>query len=181
MRVVGRIGILAAASLLAAGCSSTGGESVSLAERIMLAGPSVPPSVAAEDPDVFCPPVQVIPGASAIQNGGGDGPPRSVVTLGQLARECVGRADGSTLVKVGVEGRAIQSAPGGRFDVPVQIVVKSGEGVIANRARRAAVTFAPGAAQGSFVVVEEGLVVPAGSANTFQIQVGIGAGAGRRG
>jgi hypothetical protein len=93
-----------------------------------------------------------------------------------LARECVGQPDGSTLVKVGIQGRALVGPGGGagRFDVPVQIVVKDGSTVLANRARRAAVAIPAGGTQASFTLVEGNIVVPANAANTFDILVGLG-------
>ena len=38
----------------------------------MLAGPTVPPEMTAEE-DVHCPPVEVAGGGSVIQSGGGEG------------------------------------------------------------------------------------------------------------
>ncbi len=103
-----------------------------------MGGPPPPPAAAATQ-DVYLPGQSgVIDGGAALQaySGGrvGDASAlRSQITLGQLARECNGQADGSTLVKVGVEGRALLGASGsaGRFDVPVRIVVKRGSTVFA--------------------------------------------------
>ncbi len=152
------------------GCGAPGEGGSSFSSAILLAGTTVPPPQAAPADDVYCPPVNVIAGGSALQVG------RNQVTLGQLARECVGQPDGSTLVKVGVEGRALVGLGGsaGRFDVPVQIVVKGTSGTFASRARRTSVAIPAGDTQGTFTVVEENIVVPAGSANSFQIEVGLG-------
>jgi hypothetical protein len=110
---------------------------------------------------------------------------RSQIALGDLARECVGQPDGSTLVRVGVEARALLGSGGsaGRYDVPVQIVVKDGSTVFANRSRRVAAAIPAGQTQTTVSIVEEGIVVPASSANNFEIEVGLGtrAAAGRRG
>ena len=110
---------------------------------------------------------------------------RSQVSIGNVARECQGQPDGSTLVKVGVEGRALLGAGGGagRFNVPVQIVVKGGSGVIATRSRQTSVAIPSGDTQASFAGIEGGIVVPAAYANTFEMDVGLGGrtAAGRRG
>jgi hypothetical protein len=169
--------------LVLAGCAS-GGDGSSFGERIILAGPTVPPEMTADEADVHCPAVEVMSGGSVIQSGGGEGPPRSVISLGQLARECKGRRDGSTVVNVGVEGRAILSGNGpSRFDVPVRIVVKSRGNVVASRVIRASIAVPAGGSRGSFAVVGEGLVVPAADASDFEIEVGLGgtADARRRG
>jgi hypothetical protein len=167
--------------LAAAGCTSSG-DGTSIGERIILAGPTLPPEMAEDVADVNCPRPEVVHGGGAIQNGGGEGPPRSVITLGQLARECRGQRDGSTIVKVGVEGRAVLSGTGpARFDVPVQIVLKSRGTVVASRVARGSITVPAGSSNGSFAIVEEGLVVPPSAAPEFEIEVGLGgAAAGRR-
>ena len=128
------------------------------------------PAVPLAPEDVHCPRIAVAEGGSAIEVS------RSQVTLGQLARECLGQADGSTLVKVGVQGRAILGAGGavGRYDVPIRVVVRQGDRILASRVRRMAVQIPPGETQGSFAVVEEGIVVPRSAAEDFEIEVGLG-------
>ena len=184
--VAGALAALALGAL--AGCGSTGGEGVSLGERIILAGPTVPPEMSAEDRDVHCPTVGVIEGGAAIQaySGGrvGDASAlRSQITLGQLARECTGSPDGSTVVRVGVEGRALLGASGGagRYTVPVRIVVKRGSRIIGERVRQVSVAIPAGDTQGTFTLVEEGLLVAPADAESFEIEVGLGGPAGRRG
>ncbi len=167
-----------------AACSGRSGDSsgASFGERLMLAGPTVPPSLPQETSDVYCPTVGVIEGGAALQaySGGrvGDAAAlRNQITLGQLARECTGQPDGTTMVRVGVEGRALLGAgagSGGTFNVPVHVVLKRGERVIASRVRTASVSIPAGDTQGSFVIVEEGLLVPAADAQTFDIEVGLG-------
>jgi hypothetical protein len=132
-----------------------------------------------------CPRVDVTEGGSALRTytGGRTGSPdalRSQLTISNVARECIGQPDGSIAVKVGVEGRALIGPAGsaGRFDVPVRVVVKRGDQVFANRLRRIPVTVPPGEANGSFVTVEDGIVVPPGIAD-FDIEVGL-AGAGEK-
>ncbi len=170
-----------------AGCGAPGEGGFGVGDMLLTAGTTQAPPQTVETRDVFCPPVSVMDGGAVIQvRGGGDaGSIRSQVTLGELARECVGQADGSTLVKVGVEARALLGVGGsaGHYDVPLQIVVKDRSTVFANRSRRMAAAIPAGQTQTTVSVIEEGIVVPAASANRFQIEVGLGtrAAAGRRG
>lgn len=173
---------LAAAMLLAlAGCGSSGGSGMSFGDMFLSGGISPPPAQQSAASDTYCPMVSVMEGGSAIQaySGGQVGRAealRSQVALGQIARECNLQPDGSVLVKVGVEGRALQGAGGGagRFDVPVHIVVKKGSTVLANRLHRTAVAIPAGDTQGSFAIVEDGIVVPPSAAQEFEIEVGLG-------
>jgi hypothetical protein len=161
------------------------GTNVQPGERVV-AGVAVQRGSAADVPlapeDAYCPRIDVAEGGSVIQVGGGAAS-RSQITLGQLARECLGQPDGSTLVKVGVQGRALLGAGGGagRFSVPVRVVVRQGERIIASRVRQAAVQIPPGDTHGTFVVVEDGILVPRAAAQDFEIEVGLGgAGQGAR-
>lgn len=177
---------MAAAGLLLgialAGCNSSSSEGAgsTLRNLVMFGGPTVPPPAPGSELDIYCPPVGVIDGGAALQSyGGRTGDPsalRNQISLSNFARECVGRPDGATLVKVGIEGRALlgpAASAGGRFEAPVRVVIKTGDRVIATRARRVPVTIPAGDTQGSFVVVEENLVVPPGSGE-FEIEVGLG-------
>lgn len=185
--------LIAGASLglaVLAGCG-TPGDGTSLGERLVLGGTSVPPPLPAQSEDVYCPRIRIPEGGAAIQafSGGRIGDAsglRNQVSLGELARECVGNPDGTTVVKIGVQGHVLLGAGGsaGHYDAPVHILVKDGDKVIANRARRAGVSIPAGESQASFSFVEEGIVVPAASAQSFTIEVGLGgsapaAGAGR--
>ncbi|MGO4574363.1 hypothetical protein [Microvirga sp. 2TAF3] len=172
-----------------AGCGAPGEGGSTLGNMVLFAGSTVPPPMQKAVNDVYCPTVDIVEGGSTIQAfaGGrvGDaGGLRSQIAISQLARECAGSPDGSTIVKVGVEGRALLGGGGapGRYDVPVHILVKRGSTVIANRSRRMAVTIPSGDTQATFAVVEDGIVVPPADANSFEIEVGLGAGptAGRR-
>ncbi|MEE1654629.1 hypothetical protein VB618_00350 [Microvirga sp. CF3062] len=169
-----------------AGCGAPGESGFGVGDMLLTAGATPTPRQAAETRDVYCPTVEVMDGGSVIRIGGGDsGSVRSQIALGDLARECVGQPDGSTLVRVGVEARALLGAGGsaGRYDVPVQIVVKDGSSVFANRSRRVAAAIPAGQTQTTVSVIEEGIVVPAASVDSFEIEVGLGtrAAAGRRG
>jgi hypothetical protein len=170
-----------------AGCAAPGEGGMGVGEMLMTGGASLAPVQARPMDDVYCPPVDIADGGSAIQvySGGRAGDSsalRSQVSISNLARECLGQPDGSTLVKVGVEARALLGAGGaaGRYDVPVQVVVKDGSTIIANRTRRTVAAIPAGGTQATVTVVEEGIVVPAARANNFEIEVSLGA-RGRRG
>lgn len=169
-----------------AGCAGSG-ESMGIGEMLLTGGATPAPVQVRPMDDVYCPPVNVADGGSAIQvyAGGRAGDAsalRSQVAISNLARECIGQPDGSTLVKVGVEARALLGVGGaaGRYNVPVNIVVKDGSSVLANRSRTTVAAIPAGGTQTTVTVVEEGIVVPPASANTFQIEVALG-GRGRRG
>jgi hypothetical protein len=170
-----------------AGCGAPGEGGFGVGDMLLTAGTTQTPAQAAATRDVYCPPVSVTDGGAVIQvRGGGDaGSVRSQIALGDLARECVGQPDGSTLVRVGIEARALLGAGGspGRYDVPVQIVVKDGSTVFASRSRRVGAAIPAGQTQTTVSVVEDGIVVPAASVDNFEIEVGLGtrAAAGRRG
>jgi hypothetical protein len=172
-----------------AGCATSGEGGTGLGEMLLTGGFSAAPAqVQTPDDEVYCPPVTVADGGSAIQaystgRAGDASALRSQVAIGQLARECHGQPDGSTVVKVGVEARALLGLGGspGRYDVPVQVVVKDGSNVIANRTRRATAVIPAGGTQTSVTVVEDGIVVPPASANSFEIEVALGGRGGRRG
>lgn len=165
----------------AGGAPGAGGST--LGNMILFAGPTVPPPMKQATGDVYCPRVDVADGGAALQSyaGGRTGDPaalRSQIAIGDLARECNGRPDGSTVVKVGVAGHVLLGAGGasGRYDVPVRIVVKRGSTVIATRTQRVAVAVPAGDTQAEFSVVEDGIVVPASDSQSFDIEVGLGGG-----
>ncbi|MBJ6124280.1 hypothetical protein [Microvirga splendida] len=168
-----------------AGCGAPGEGGFGMGDMLLTAGATQTPAQAAETRDVYCPTVDVADGGAVIQvRGSGEaGAIRSQITLGDLARECIGQPDGSTLVRVGVEARALLGVGGspGRYDVPVQIVVKDGSTVFASRSRRVAAAIPAGQTQTTVSIVEEGILIPAASVNSFEIEVGLGAAAGRRG
>jgi hypothetical protein len=162
---------LAASGFLAAalaGCTTFGGSepgaspadgSGSFANIFKYGGTTVPASRTVED-EVDCPSVDVPPGASAIRNEAG-GAVRSQISLGQTARECRSAGD-QIAIKVGVEGLALLGPAGapGTFNVPVRIVVKRGETVVATRLYRGSVTIPKNDTQASFIVIEENIMVP---------------------
>jgi len=162
---------------------SGGGASNFFRNLFMYGGPTVPPAAPDPSAEVDCPQVDIAPGGAALRTytgGRTDSPEalRSQLSIVNVARECIGRPDGSILVKVGVEGRALigPAGSGGQLDAPVRFVLKRGGTVLANRARHAAVALAPGELQGSFTVVEDGLVVPPNTGE-FEIEVALGSAA----
>ena len=167
-------------SLALAGCGSSGG-GASFTDMFLSGGIGPAPVQNVVSREHLLPHGHSFEGGSSIQvyAGGRTGDPsalRSQVALGELARECELQADGSVLVKVGVEGRALQGSGGGtgRFDVPVRITIKSGSTVLAERSRRTAVVIPPGNTQASFAIVEDAIVVPAQASQEFEIEVGLG-------
>ena len=121
-----------------------------------------------------CPTVGVLNGRAAIKQGA------SQVSISNIARECTERPDGTILVKVGIEGLALLGSGGGagRFNVPVVFQIRQGDKVTVNRVRQASVAIPAGDSQGTFMLVESGMVVPARS-GAFDIEVGLGGGSGR--
>jgi hypothetical protein len=144
--------------------------------------PAAPPNIDA----AYCPTVDVADGGAALQayrgaRTGDQSGMRNQISLADVARECAPNADGSVTVRVGVQARALLGPGGapGRFEAPVRIVIKHRESVVATRARRLAITVAPGTTQGSASMVEEGITVPARFARDYEIEVGLGGAAPR--
>jgi hypothetical protein len=187
MRVGGKravTGLVLVGLFALAGCGTPGEGGSTLGNMVLFAGPTVPPPMAPQTEDVYCPKIRIPDGGAAIQaySGGRVGDAsglRSQISLGELARECIGNADGTTSVKVGVEVLALLGASGaaGRYDAPVNIVVKRGDRVIASRPHRVGIAIPSGDTQGRATIVEEGIVVSAADVNAFDIEVGLGAGA----
>ena len=167
--------------LALAGCSTAGsgeGAGSTFRNLFMYGGTTVPPAAPAAVIEVAdCPPVTVTEGGAALRTvaGGGEGAAvRSQLSIVEVARECTGRPDGSIVVKVGVQVRALVGAGGGaaRFDTAVGIVLKRGEQVLASRSPRVSVAVPPGQVDQTAVVVEDNFVVPPGG--EFDIEVGLG-------
>lgn len=176
------LGLIGAAALSSAAWAQQGGNI--LRNLLLFGGTTEPKSNDKAVNEIDCPQVDVAPGGAALMAYGGRvGDPnalRNQLTIANLARECIVQPDGSVLVKVGVEGRALlgPSGSGGRFDAPLRFVVKRGDKVLGTRARRVAVAIPSGETQASFTVVEDGLVVPAQYASDFEIEVALGSAKG---
>jgi hypothetical protein len=139
------------------------------------------PTIAPAPEDSYCPRVSILADSSSLRSFGGrtgDGAAlRHQISIGDLARECQAKPDGSIVVKVGVEARVLlgpAGGSGGRYDAPVQILVKSGNSTLVNRSRRLPILVASGETFGSATLVEEGILVPASAARDFEIEVGLG-------
>ena len=172
------VGLLGACSAFdggapSAGASSGGGST--LGNLLKYGSTTEPPIRGAGDVEAAdCPSVLVMSGRSAIKHGSGQ------VSISDLARECVERPDGSVVVKVGIQGLSLAGPGGGGVghgSVPVVIQIRQGDKVIATRTRSAPVTGQPGDSQGTFTVVEGGMVVPPKTGD-FDIEVGLGGGGG---
>jgi hypothetical protein len=170
-RAARALAVLGLTALAGCGAPGEGG----MGDMLLLAGTTVPPARPQQIEDVYCPQIDVFEGGSTLRTGG------SQIVLGQMARECVGQPDGTTLVRIGVEGRALLTAGGGggRYATPLRIVVKRGSTVFANRSRSVGVAIPAGDTQGTFSIIEENIVIPAANVNDFEIEVGLGAGARR--
>lgn len=173
-------------ALALGGCSSTAsssgeGAGSTLKNFLLYGGPTVPPAAPPESIEVRdCPAVTVSDGGAALRTvaGGGEAAAvRSQLSITEVARECTGRPDGAVSVKVGVQVRALIGPGGGsgRFDAPVNIVLKRGDQVVASRARRVSLAVPPGQFEQSAIVVEDNLIAPPGPGE-FDIEVGLGAG-----
>ena len=187
LRHVGPLACLLVPLALGA-CSSTSsgsseGAGSTLQNFLLYGGATVPPAQPTPALEVAdCPPVTVSDGGAAIRavaGGTESAAVRSQVSIANVARECTGREDGAIIVKVGVQVRALlgPGGSGGRFDTPVNIVLKRGDQVIVSRSRRAGIAIPAGQYEQSGIVVEEGMVVPAGTGE-FDIEVSLG-GTGR--
>ena len=183
-----RVGPLACAllplALGACGSTSSGsgeGGGSSIQNFLLYGGATVPPAQPIPALEVAdCPAVTVSDGGVAIRTGaaGTDGAGvRSQISIANVARECTGRDDGAIVVKVGVQVRALlgPGGSGGRFDTPVNFVVKRGDQVIVSRSRRAGIAIPAGQYEESGIVVEGNMVVPPGTGE-FDIEVSLGSG-----
>lgn len=141
-------------------------------------GTTVPPSQPKELEAAYCPSVDVSEGGAALRIMAGDAV-RTQITLARMSRECARREDGSIAVRVGVEARVLLGPAGtpGRFDVPLTVLIKNGDKVVASRTERKAAVIAPGEAQGFATLVAEGLTVPAALTADYEIEVSLGGGA----
>jgi hypothetical protein len=177
---------LAASALCAAAPAWAQGIGDTLSNLFKFGGTTAPKEAPREAGEAYCPSVGIIEGGAALRayTGGKVGEPtalRHQIAIGQLARECVEQPDGSILVKVGVEARALLGPAGqpGRFDAPVTVVIKRGERVFTSRTQRVSVSVPAGDTQASFVTVQDGLVVPP-KAGEYEIDVGLVAGTGEK-
>lgn len=174
MRLPVLIALLALAAPLS-GCTSSGSSDGmgSTLGNLLRYGRTTEPPIARQGvvEAAHCPGVLVTDGRSAIRSGANQ------VSIAHVARECLQQPNGTVVVKVGVEGRALLG-PGGssaRFTVPVNFALKVGDRVLVSRVKRVSVAVPPGETQASFLAIEGGMSVPAGTGE-FDIEVGLGGG-----
>lgn len=172
MRSLPKVLLATGLALTAAGCGSTDDGSSTLSNMFFFNKAEAPEVAKPPTEAIYCPQVDVYEGGAHISVGRG-----GQATISDLARECHVSEDGSVLIKVGVAGRVILSAgSGGRYSVPVNIRIKGGDKVVAQRSQSAGVSIAAGQTSGEFAVVQEGLVAPAAFNQNFDIEVGLGRG-----
>ncbi len=151
----------------------TNGESAgnTLQNFLLYGGATVPPAAPTQPIEVAeCPAVTVSEGGAAAKTG------TSQLSIANVARECVARPDGSIGVKVGVQVRGLLGPGSGaaRFDTPVTFTLLRGDQVLSSRSRRVSVALSGNQPQQTAVIVEEGLIAPAGIGE-FDIEIGLGA------
>ncbi len=191
-----RLNGLLASGLLAAilaGCGTTSGDGGGFTDFFSFGGSKIAESGARvvtdvdPSPDTYCPRVEVMEGGAAISISGRSSESaltRSQAVLRRFARECLLMPNGTVTVKVGVMGLVLVGAGGraGTYNVPVRIVLKDGDTVLAQRVKSVPTTVSSETSQGEFQLVEEDLTIPAAHVNSFEIVVGLGgAPGGRRG
>lgn len=166
-------GVAALAVLAGSACSSTDsgdGSGSALKNIFMYGGPTVPPP--AQKPPMEaseCPSVTIPEGGSVVKIGSGQ------MAISYLARECIERPDGSVVIKIGVEGRALVGPGGnaGTFSTIVHFDVRRGDTVLASASKPASVSLPAGRYEGTFSVVQGDLVVPPGTTD-FDIEASLG-------
>lgn len=140
-----------------------------------------PPTVTAqavpddEDDEIECPAVEIRQGAAAHRFGAGE-TLRAQAAISNVAREC--RLEGDRIrITVGVEGRVKLAAGGspGSWPVPVRVVMKRGETVVAARTERINVVIPANDVLASFVSVQKDFLVPRKGAE-LSIAVGLDTG-----
>lgn len=175
----GRLAPLAAlcAAALLAGCQSSadgGGAGSTLRNFALYAGPTVPPEAPLPTEEFYCPAFDVFEGGSAVRSGEGRSL-RHQLSIRGTARECIGHADGSRTVNVGVEVLGLLGPAGspGTVSAPLHIAVKRGNAVLDRRTRQVSIPIPAGTAQNAVSVIEEGLRLPDDTTNVT-IEIGLG-------
>ncbi len=124
-----------------------------------------------EDDEIECPAVEIRPGATAHRFGAGE-TPRAQASISNVAREC--RLEGDRIrITVGVEGHVKLGAGGspGSWPVPVRVVMKRGETVVAARTERVNVVIPANDVLAGFVSVQKDFLVPRTGA---ELSIGVG-------
>ncbi|RFB78867.1 hypothetical protein DYH55_13600 [Methylovirgula sp. 4M-Z18] len=163
MRVLG----VAFLTLSLAGCGS-GSSKFDPASLVAFNRPSAPPvppppKAKEDEPEVYCPFVQVLDGASALRVGGSGESVRYQYSLGDLARECK-VVNGKIQITVGVEGKVLLGPAGspGTFSAPIRIAVRkdADNTAAASKLFRVSATVPAGDTVGTFSLVSDVMEVP---------------------
>jgi hypothetical protein len=144
------------------------GAGATLRNMFLYSGPTVPPSQDPrfnQDKDEFgCPALDILENKAAYRGGSPAQQASGVgfqASIANIARECI--VEGRQIrIRVGVEGRVLLGQEGrpGTFSVPVRVVVKRRNDVVAQRFVRLNVTVPANDTQADFVHVEENVVLP---------------------
>jgi hypothetical protein len=152
-------------ALTLAGCSggSGGFDPASLVAFNRSSAPAVPNKPDVDHPEVYCPFVQVLDGASSMRVGGEGESVRYQYSLGDLAREC-NVVNGKIQIKVGIQGKVLLGPAGapGTFSVPVRIAVRkdSDNTAAASKLYRVSASVPAGDTFGTFSLVSDILEIP---------------------
>lgn len=172
-----------AATLAACGGPNESGVGSTVGNLVMFNStrPPAPTARPVEPDDLDCPQVSIVDGGAAIrlQAGGDSGGLRYQIAINDVARECTATGSGGAYVlRVGVDGRVLAGPAGGSgsHSATLNIRVKRGTSVIAQRSVRVGGTIPSGEGGVNFTHVESGINVPAGSGEV-EIEVGLGGGA----
>ncbi|MGL5114296.1 MAG: hypothetical protein ACRC7G_09810 [Beijerinckiaceae bacterium] len=175
-----------AVSLGLGGCGGgifgTEGTGNTVANYLAFGSATPPPSLPEEkvETEYGCPSVNVIEGAAGYRGGSARDQATGVAFQASLiasAREC--NFTGNQLrLSVGIEGRLLlgQNGRPGTFQVPVRIIVKRRNDIVAQRSSRISVTVPANDTQNEFATVDQSIVLPISSSDPgdeYDIYVGL--------
>lgn len=179
-RVMGRLGraaCLFAGLMLLNGCGSTAsntnsdgqivaGDGSGFGTALIYGGRrfTEPPPTAKRE--YSCPKVEILDGTVAYRSGAAD-VARGVAyqaAIGDIARDCSLVAQAQMRMRVGVQGRVILGEAGkpGTYSIPVRVAVRKGSETVYSKMSPASVTIPPSDTQTTFIVLDEGILLPVG-------------------
>jgi hypothetical protein len=164
------------------GIPGTEGTGSTVANYLAFGRATPPPSLPEDKPEVSygCPTVNIIEGAAGYRGGSARDAASGVAFQASLiasAREC--SFIGNQLrLSVGIEGRLLlgQNGRPGTFQVPVRIIVKRRNDIVAQRSGRVSVTVPANDTQNEFAYVDQSIVLPISEndpGDEFDIYVGL--------
>ncbi len=123
-----------------------------------------PQAAAVEEPDVPCPKVEVREGGSTLREGKG-ADVRVQFSIRDVARECSAGKNGTTVMKIGVEGIAAIGTAGkpGAVSAPITITATKGDKVVASKTVTLKTTVPADENQAQFRLIEPNFILPAGA------------------